>query len=207
MSEVKAKRSRVVEQDLRFEEFHQEWKEFREWKHSEEYQRTATPLPEDEPSEWTLKVAGHQDMLDVLGVQLPVIDCAGCGACCRHMKYPHFLFPSDPDSGVPLICQHLTHRQFIKKLRRLLRQETNEGVVTDAKNFLALPDAVQRDCLTAIRLGAGMVDDHYPCVWLDEQTRKCLHYENRPNECRIFQAGSLHCLDYRLDAREEGLLK
>lgn len=32
-----------------------------------------------------------------------------------------------------------------------------------------------------------------PCIWLDLETRRCRHYEHRPQVCRDFQRGSDAC--------------
>lgn len=38
---------------------------------------------------------------------------------------------------------------------------------------------------------------HEPCVWLDVETRRCTHYELRPQVCRDFEPGNLVCLEDR----------
>lgn len=42
-----------------------------------------------------------------------------------------------------------------------------------------------------------------PCPWLDLKTRRCTHYEHRPQTCREFEIGSHGCAQYR---RRLGLL-
>jgi Fe-S-cluster containining protein len=32
-----------------------------------------------------------------------------------------------------------------------------------------------------------------PCLWFDPQTRRCRHYEHRPQACRVFEIGSHDC--------------
>lgn len=46
------------------------------------------------------------------------------------------------------------------------------------------------DSLTEIDMGS-------PCIWLDLETKKCMHYEHRPQMCRDFEAGNPHCLRFR----------
>ena len=36
-----------------------------------------------------------------------------------------------------------------------------------------------------------------PCIWLDMETRKCIHHEHRPKICRDFKADSPGCHDWR----------
>jgi Fe-S-cluster containining protein len=52
-------------------------------------------------------------------------------------------------------------------------------------------------------LGIWQVPGHdAPCVWYDQTTRRCRHYEHRPSVCREFERGSACCREYR---REGGL--
>ena len=37
-----------------------------------------------------------------------------------------------------------------------------------------------------------------PCIWLDLQTRRCRHYEHRPQICRDFERGCAMCIHVRL---------
>lgn len=63
-----------------------------------------------------------------------------------------------------------SHNELWNKLPAELQQEVNEYI----------------DGLTDIDLGQ-------PCFWLDPQTKKCRHYEYRPEVCRDFELGSHHC--------------
>lgn len=36
-----------------------------------------------------------------------------------------------------------------------------------------------------------------PCYWWDPETKGCSQYENRPQLCRDFEAGSDSCLSFR----------
>jgi Fe-S-cluster containining protein len=38
-----------------------------------------------------------------------------------------------------------------------------------------------------------------PCLWLDLSTRKCRHYEYRPDLCRKFEVGGDGCLYARME--------
>lgn len=35
------------------------------------------------------------------------------------------------------------------------------------------------------------------CVWYDQSTRRCQHYELRPSTCREFEVGCFECLQIR----------
>jgi hypothetical protein len=50
--------------------------------------------------------------------------------------------------------------------------------------------------------GAGR--DGLPCLWLDLETRRCRHYEWRPDVCRLFEVGCGPCLDWREELNVPG---
>jgi Fe-S-cluster containining protein len=39
-----------------------------------------------------------------------------------------------------------------------------------------------------------------PCLWFDQDTRRCRHYEHRPPVCRRFEAGGDGCNQWRRGA-------
>ncbi|MEX2139801.1 MAG: YkgJ family cysteine cluster protein [Pirellulales bacterium] len=43
-------------------------------------------------------------------------------------------------------------------------------------------------------------DDDFgqPCIWLDEETKQCRHYEHRPQVCRDFERGGELCIQLRV---------
>jgi Fe-S-cluster containining protein len=45
--------------------------------------------------------------------------------------------------------------------------------------------------------------DDEPCIWFDQETRRCKHYEYRPELCRDFEVGEEDCLRVRF--RELGI--
>ena len=49
------------------------------------------------------------------------------------------------------------------------------------------------------RVAADQHFDDLPCVWFDLNTRRCLHYEQRPEACRRFEIGSDLCRLSRCD--------
>ena len=42
-------------------------------------------------------------------------------------------------------------------------------------------------------------DDGEPCLWFDAMTKKCRHYEHRPNTCREFPVGGKDCVRMRAE--------
>lgn len=62
---------------------------------------------------------------------------------------------------------------------------------------LNVPDALLQPIQQRI-----LADQHFdllPCVWLDQQTGLCLHYDLRPQACRDFQIGGDLCRLSRWD--------
>jgi Fe-S-cluster containining protein len=120
---------------------------------------------------------------------LPVLNCDGCGACCMHMGYP----PSYP--------------AFFKRdeTNRLLplRERKRMGFEETGVRWEEIPRGVRR------HLGQYFLDVDVkevrenlsfagkPCIWWDQHTRKCKHYEIRPSICRDFEVGAEDCLRFR----------
>ena len=46
-------------------------------------------------------------------------------------------------------------------------------------------------------IAAGSTVDDKPCLWFDEATGQCKHYDDRPDVCQIFVVGSDGCLGWR----------
>ena len=59
-----------------------------------------------------------------------------------------------------------------------------------------LPEELKREVddhlATLTDLGLGK-----PCIWFDDETKQCRHYEHRPQLCRDFEIGNPHCLRLR----------
>lgn len=101
-------------------------------------------------------------------MNLPIVtDCNDCGACCRHMGYPTFLYGSatQPDE------EHWVR----------LPSELKESLLAYIDQYEPLPD--------------GQLDG--ACVWLDNKSGRCKHHEFRPQVCRDFRIGSRGCLQWR----------
>lgn len=52
------------------------------------------------------------------------------------------------------------------------------------------------------RVAADQYFDLLPCVWLDIETKRCRHYDYRPQACRDFEVNSQLC---RLSRWDEGM--
>ena len=66
------------------------------------------------------------------------------------------------------------------------------------EEYLALPDAVQcsYDLGMAQREEDGWIDG-VACFWFDKESRRCKHYEHRPEICRDFDRGCEACHGWR----------
>ena len=101
--------------------------------------------------------------------------CEGCGACCLEQL--------SPPMYVPILCDDLDY------------DDTKEDVI----RARALPQELQqelRDYWDLMDTGEEHPRDEV-CLWFDETTRKCKHYELRPSICREFPFGEEGCLGWR----------
>jgi Fe-S-cluster containining protein len=102
--------------------------------------------------------------------QLPVIDsCDDCGACCLVVTHPPFYRIFDGDG-----------------------EEAWERLKRECPGIIAALIGDQEK-----RRADGRPLYGTPCVWFDEPTRRCRHYEFRPRACREFEIGSPDCHDAR----------
>ena len=100
--------------------------------------------------------------------------CEGCGACCRRQGSP---------PGFAACLSGQTERAYPEDLEILAS--------APASLVSELADHYRRAALSGdTRLGK-------PCLWFDETTRGCRHYEFRPILCREFERGSVACHDWR----------
>ncbi len=58
-----------------------------------------------------------------------------------------------------------------------------------------LPEPLRNEVLTNNTIDRE--ESKLPCYWFDIKTRKCKHYEYRPQLCRDFEVGCISCLKYR----------
>lgn len=109
-----------------------------------------------------------------MSVDLPVIEsCSGCGACCLEQESP------------PM---------YLFWLLSPVRAD-NE----DSLRVRALPDELKAELLSyRDRLVAKQGHpNNKVCLWFDEKTRGCKHYDLRPSICREFERGSSDCHRWR----------
>lgn len=109
-------------------------------------------------------------------VNLPVIEsCSGCGACCLEQESP------------PMYLYLL--------LSGTERNRDDE----DYQRVMSLPDELKTELLTyKDRLVAKQGHpNNGVCLWFDEKTRGCKHYDLRPSICREFERGSDGCHFWR----------
>jgi Fe-S-cluster containining protein len=101
---------------------------------------------------------------------LPVIEsCDGCGACCLAVTQPPFYRIFDEEG-----------EDAWEQLKRE-RPELLAEILADRQK----------------RRTAGGPSYGTPCLWFDQITRQCRHYELRPKACREFEVGSFDCHDAR----------
>jgi Fe-S-cluster containining protein len=101
---------------------------------------------------------------------LPIIEsCDGCGACCMVVTRPPFYRVFDEEG-----------EEAWERLRRE-RPDIMAAFLADSK----------------ARKERGGPYYGTPCIWFDEETRRCRHYEYRPLACREFPIGEEDCLDAR----------
>jgi uncharacterized protein len=104
---------------------------------------------------------------------LPPASCDACGLCCCGIGSPVLLYATRPGLGQP-------HPYRPADLPRELAAEIDEHF-------------------------SGLVRGQEPldqCLWYDAATRRCRHYEFRPQVCKDYELGSRACLQLR---REHGV--
>lgn len=124
----------------------------------------------------------------------PTVSCedgpdgrAGCSACCLHVGTPPAFFAAyaAPAWDGKLFAGHEDYQIWLA-MPEELRQELRDYY-----------DAVwEGERLDAAELGL-------PCIWLDPNGRRCLHYEHRPWICRDFAVGGDDCAHFRARFLEE----
>jgi Fe-S-cluster containining protein len=108
-----------------------------------------------------------------LPVLNPVLNCDDCGACCRYM------------GAVPIN----------------LLDRSKEGYGGPMPGNKPLPEWLEAELWAVhesiVRGGPSMNDQ--PCIWYDTETRRCRHYEFRPEVCSEFEVGGEDCLRIRAE--------
>lgn len=111
--------------------------------------------------------------------QLPILDCGNCGACCLQQESP------------PMY------------LLLLLNPQYREHYPEDAARVVALPGRLKRELhLYSADMKAGKPHPRGGvCLWYDEATKGCGHYDLRPEICRDFEVNSKECHQWREEYR------
>ena len=106
----------------------------------------------------------------------PVTSCDGCGACCMTQESP----PG-------YLLQLLYGSHFASSPEDLERFSTlPEPLLDELRQYAKLMQEKKR------HPNGGM------CIWFDENTRRCKHYDLRPKICReCLQPGDDVCLGWR----------
>jgi uncharacterized protein len=108
--------------------------------------------------------------------------CDGCGACCLTMTSPPGYAALFPPPGV---AAYLADESDLARL-----QEMPEVVVAELRTYYE-----QRRAASDKSEG--------PCIWLDMETRRCKHYEHRPDVCReAVELGDGYCFEWRRRAHQ-----
>ena len=120
-------------------------------------------------------------MDNVMAERLPILaptSCDGCGCCCQGIGSPILLYRPYPGLKGP----HPFRPPGIPEV--LIRE------IEDIFGGLMRGQEPQEQCL-----------------WYDAATRRCRHYEWRPQVCRDYELGGIGCLlarEERLDSAETG---
>lgn len=97
---------------------------------------------------------------------------------------------SDHCNACGVCCMHMNSPPFMP-------EELDELMLTAPDVFRHYKMA--KHSMEVGRKAHGMVDG-IPCFWFDMVTRRCRHYEHRPEICQEFEVNSLPCMSMRSDA-------
>lgn len=120
-------------------------------------------------------------------------NCDGCGACCEGMSSPPGYVIYFPLAGQQIQDWALDPVQWPDAALW-------PNVPESLKHELAEYYAHARAQIEAGVSRAEAYRDGEPCCWYDPVSKRCKHYEHRPQTCRDFQLGEASCLAYRSDA-------
>jgi Fe-S-cluster containining protein len=129
---------------------------------------------------------------------LPVTNCDGCGACCRHMGTPPGYAAYYPRRGpvpgwalrspdyerwrnLPLAVEAELRAYYDAVKAGVLDDRTRH--YPDAGAVLAAAKAGRLE-LAAAELAKATPGSAIPCLWYDAPSGRCRHYEHRPQTCR-----------------------
>lgn len=109
-------------------------------------------------------------------MHLPILNCDNCGVCCMEQESP---------PGY---------------LAMLTIGEAYPASQADWDRLAGMPDVLLTELLDYLE--HLRTHNTHPnkgiCLWFDEATKRCNHYELRPDTCReVVQCGDEHCRGWR----------
>lgn len=106
-------------------------------------------------------------------MNLPVINCDGCGACCTEQCG----LPASWFVGIG-------------------------GPIGPTASGKPLPGYLRRELKAAVKewIKTGFPAEGTPCIWFDVASKRCIHYDYRPDLCRDgVKVGDAACRRWRKD--------
>lgn len=146
---------------------------------------------------------------------LPVTSCDGCGSCCMHMGDPPGYKPYfRADGEIPQWAKDSPDYERWLNLPADVKADLAEyyravqaGEIPDRTRFWADTEVIRAaaslktaDLVKAeAEIKRSQQEQTIPCLWLDEDTKRCKHYEHRPEVCRdsVMVPGNGPCLSTR----------
>lgn len=116
-----------------------------------------------------------------MSVNLPIVsNCDNCGACCREQGSP------------PM------YLWYLRKIEEGMN-DSDPDWSDDHDRVTSLPPEAMRELLEyRERLLSNPPSDDGVCIWFDESTLRCRHYEHRPDICRDgLNPGDEGCIAWR----------
>lgn len=139
---------------------------------------------------------------------VPITNCDNCGACCRHLGTPPgyaAFYPWDGDipeeyKQTEDYARWLALPPEVERELRDYYDGVRSGRLFDRTDDFASMSRI-REAVAAGRLFlvpcpdlAGAVRVEIPCLWYDPESKRCKHYEHRPQVCReAIQPGDAAC--------------
>jgi Fe-S-cluster containining protein len=114
-------------------------------------------------------------------ISRPVLSCDDCGACCRHVGTPPFVYlhPSLYDQPPPVGWGDDD-------------PEVERWATAPPESI-----AILADYYAGTEVDRG--ERGLPCLWYDAASKRCRFYEYRPEVCREFEVGGEDCLRIRTE--------
>lgn len=112
-----------------------------------------------------------------MGMELPVVSCEDCGACCTHIRTPPFVFCFVDGRPIPM---------------------DGDDEFEDGKTFLSAPTEAHHAFVDGLKDNRP---EESPCSWWDQDTKRCRWYGHRPAICREYEVGGESCFGARSGER------